>query len=41
MDYFDIAETWDRETLENVQLTRLKTTIQQAARAPFYARRLA
>ena len=41
MDYFDIAETWDRETLENVQLTRLKTTILQAARAPFYARRLA
>lgn len=41
MDYFDIAETWDRETLEAVQLTRLKTTIQQAARAPFYARRLA
>ena len=41
MDYFDRAETWDRATLEAVQLTRLKTTIQQASRAPFYAKRLA
>ena len=41
MDYFDKAETWDRATLETVQLARLKTTIQQASRAPFYAKRLA
>ena len=41
MDYFDKAETWDRATLETVQLARLKTTIQQAGRAPFYAKRLA
>ena len=26
MDYFDKAETWDRATLETVQLARLKTT---------------
>lgn len=31
----------DRATLETVQLARLKTTIQQAGRAPFYAKRLA
>ena len=30
-----------RATLETVQLARLKTTIQQASRAPFYAKRLA
>ena len=41
MDYYDKAETWDRATIEAVQLTRLKTTIQQAGRSPFYAKRFA
>ena len=41
MDYFDIAETWDRETIEAAQLHRLRATVELAYRAPFYARRLA
>lgn len=41
MDYFDKAETWDRATIEATQLARLRTTIEQAAHAPFYAARLA
>ncbi|MEG2005707.1 MAG: phenylacetate--CoA ligase, partial [Bilophila sp.] len=41
MDYFDKAETWDRATIEATQLARLRTTIEQATHAPFYAARLA
>ncbi len=40
MDYFDIAETWDRKTLEEVQVSRLKTSMAQAMKSPFYSRRL-
>ncbi len=41
MEYFDIAETWDRSAIEAVQLTRLRSTVEQARRSPFYGRRLA
>lgn len=41
MEYFDIAETWDRSTIEGAQLVRLRSSIEQARRSPFYARRLA
>jgi len=40
MEYFDRAETWDRATIESVQLARLRTTLERARRAPFYAARM-
>ncbi|MDR1491072.1 MAG: phenylacetate--CoA ligase [Desulfovibrio sp.] len=36
MEHYDQAETWDRETIERVQLVRLKNTLRQALRSPFY-----
>ncbi|MDR3175714.1 MAG: phenylacetate--CoA ligase [Desulfovibrio sp.] len=36
MEHYDRAETWDRETIERVQLVRLKNTLRQALRSPFY-----
>lgn len=41
MEFFDIAETWDRAAIEAAQLVRLRSTMQQAQNAPFYARRMA
>lgn len=41
MEYFDKAETWDRETIEEAQLSRLRSTIERASRSPFYAQRFA
>lgn len=41
MDCFDKAERWDRAAIEAAQLTRLRETVTQAAKSPFYARRLA
>lgn len=40
MEFFDQAETWDRAKIEATQLTRLKTTVAQAMKSPFYATRL-
>jgi phenylacetate-CoA ligase len=40
MEYFDQAETWDRATIEAVQLARLRTTLERAQHAPFYAARM-
>lgn len=37
MEYFTIAETWDRDTLERHQIAYLKETALRAAYAPFYA----
>ena len=39
MEYFDIAETWDREKIEETQLARLRATVERAALSPFYAHR--
>jgi len=39
MDYFNEAETWDRAKIEEVQLTRLRSTLWQAAKCSFYANR--
>ncbi|MDR2799979.1 MAG: phenylacetate--CoA ligase [Desulfovibrio sp.] len=36
MEHYDQAEIWDRETIERVQLVRLKNTLRQALRSPFY-----
>ncbi len=41
MEYFDIAETWSRDKIEEIQVIRLRNTIQQASRSPFYAQRFA
>ncbi len=41
MEFFDKAETWDRATLEDVQLVRLKATLEQGRKSPFLAKRLA
>lgn len=40
MEFFDHAERWSRDTIEKTQLTRLKNSVAQAAKSPFYARRL-
>lgn len=40
MEFFDIAETWTREEIEAVQLTRLRISIERAMRSPFYRQRL-
>ncbi|MDD6088567.1 MAG: phenylacetate--CoA ligase [Desulfovibrionaceae bacterium] len=40
MEYFNIAETWDRQTIEANQLIRLRGTLERAALTPFYAKRL-
>ena len=40
MEYFDIAETWDRPVIETMQMARLRNTLERAGRAPFYAARL-
>ncbi|MDR0827921.1 MAG: phenylacetate--CoA ligase [Desulfovibrio sp.] len=36
MEYYDQAETWDRQTIERTQLVRLRNTLTQALRSPFY-----
>ncbi|MDL2216768.1 phenylacetate--CoA ligase [Desulfovibrio sp. OttesenSCG-928-M14] len=40
MEYYAVAETWNRETIRRVQAVRLKNTISQALRSPFYSERL-
>ncbi len=41
MEVFDQAELWDRESIESAQLTRLRTTIEQASKCEFYANKFA
>lgn len=41
MDVFDKAELWSRDEIEATQITRLQSTIAQASKSPFYAKRLA
>lgn len=41
MTVYHPAERWDRETIEHAQVMRLKSTVQQALRSPFYADGLA
>lgn len=41
MEFYNIAETWNREQIAKTQLVRLKNTVEQAARSPFYSRRFA
>jgi len=38
MEYFDIAETWTRDQLESCQTERLRTTVAQARKNPFYSK---
>lgn len=40
MDVFDKAEMWDRAHIDEVQITRLRATLDRASRCEFYARRL-
>ncbi len=40
MAFFHPAEGWDREEIERVQLVRLRNTVQQALKSPFYEKRL-
>lgn len=39
--YYDPAETLSRPEIERLQLTRLRWTLEQAAKSPFYGRRYA
>ncbi len=38
MDYFDASETWSRDQIEHEQVLRLRKSIEQAMKAPFYAK---
>ena len=40
MAFYHPAEGWDRETIERAQLTRLRNTLQQTIKSPFYRNRL-
>ncbi|MDL2279597.1 phenylacetate--CoA ligase [Desulfovibrio sp. OttesenSCG-928-G11] len=40
MEYYAEAETWNRESIRRVQTVRLKNTISQALKSPFYQARL-
>ncbi len=40
IDYFDIAETWSADEIRTTQLARLRNTVAQAMKSPFYAARL-
>ena len=41
MEFYNIAETWNREQIAKTQLVRLKNSVEQAARSPFYSKRFA
>ena len=41
MEYYARSETWDREGIRHAQTVRLKNTVEQALRAPFYRERFA
>ncbi len=38
MDFFDVCETWSRDQIEHEQVLRLKKSIEQAMKAPYYAK---
>ena len=40
MDFFDTAEGWGRDQLEQTQLVRLKSTVAHARKCDFYRERL-
>lgn len=40
MEFYDIAETWSRDQIEDIQLTRLRSTVERVRRCEFYRRRL-
>lgn len=40
MTFYHPAEGWDQEEIERVQLVRLRNTLEQAMKSPFYAKRL-
>ncbi len=40
MEFFDRAETWSRKEIERVQGVRLRNSVEQAVKSPFYAAQL-
>lgn len=40
MEYYDIAETWSGDHIAAAQVERLKATVAQARKSPFYAHKL-
>lgn len=40
MEYYAVAETWSRETIERTQGVRLQNSVEQAMRSPFYKEHL-
>ena len=40
MEFFDHAELWDRQHIEDVQLTRLRSVVSRVRHCDFYAQRL-
>ena len=40
MDYYHIAETWNRETIERAQAVRLKNSVERAILSPYYSKAL-
>lgn len=41
MQYYDPAEGWSRDQISQIQVERLQSTMNQAAKAPFYRQRFA
>jgi phenylacetate-CoA ligase len=39
MEFFDSAETWNREQIARTQLVRLRNSVEQALKSPFYGGR--
>ncbi|MCL1939858.1 MAG: phenylacetate--CoA ligase [Desulfovibrionaceae bacterium] len=40
MEYYAVAETWDRETIDHTQGIRLRNSLEQALRSPYYREKL-
>ena len=40
MEYYAVAETWNRETIHHIQGVRLKNSLEQAMRSPYYQDKL-
>ena len=36
MEYYSVAESWNRESIERAQVVRLRNTVEQALKSPFY-----
>jgi phenylacetate-CoA ligase len=40
MEYYAVAETWNRETIDHTQAIRLRNSLEQAMRSPYYGEKM-